>query len=414
MKNFDQFQHQSLNESIVNKVLGAAKKVAQNTVGASGTARTRYGPNVKIRKDGQANVNSANRQNRPGIFGVMKKNVDKYKKQNDGKDYDETKRQAGRAIRKAGSAFFKRNQDKERVDTGQMGMGTALRKMGSQGGTTLRALAGAEPEPVGQRKDPRKTFGGKAAAGGFRRIQKKVFGVDPTPRTGRGRTITGDSIAPETPEKTKSVQRKPKQKGFSEIPGEKEARTSKKGKDIRRSIEMDPDGGPIRDFKDDDTTDSTSRSGKVRVIKAKKTGPSFNNKYDSLNKGAQGLQNVGKNLRGFMSNVKKTATMQRNSYEPEGESIQEINSIKNRQTIANAKGNTQIRNFFQKKKDDARQLALKKIETSKEEFSCWREEFIWETDKKYPDKVKEIKPMTGKNTITINPEDETSKYKRGY
>ena len=72
-------------------------------------------------------------------------------------------------------------------------MGTALRKMGSQGGTTLRALAGAEPEPVGQRKDPRKTFGGKAAAGGFRRIQKKVFGVDPTPRTGRGRTITGDS-----------------------------------------------------------------------------------------------------------------------------------------------------------------------------------------------------------------------------
>ena len=44
----------------------------------------------------------------------------------------------------------------------------------------------------------------------------------------------------------------------------------------------------------------------------------------------------------------------------------------------------------------------------------WREEFIWETDKKYPDKIKEIKPMTGKNTITINPEDETSKYKRGY
>ena len=364
MKNFDQFQHQSLNESIVNKVLGAAKKVAQNTVGASGTARTRYGPNVKIRKDGQAKMSSANRQNRPGIFGVMKKNIDKFKKQNDGKDYDQAKRQTGRALRKAGSAFFARNQDKERVDTGQMGMGTALRKMGSQGGTTLRALAGAEPEPVGQRKDPRKTFGGKAAAGGFRRIQKKVFGVDPTPRTGRGRTITGDSIAPETPEKTKSVQWKPRQKNFSEIPGEKAARTSKKGRDIRRSIEMDPDGGRIADFKDDDTTDSTSRSGKVRVIKAKKTGPSFNNKYDSLNKGAQGLQNVGKNLRGFMSNVKKTATMQRNSYEPEGESIQEINSIKNRQTIANAKGNTQIRNFFQKKKDDARQLALKKIETS--------------------------------------------------
>ena len=49
-----------------------------------------------------------------------------------------------------------------------------------------------------------------------------------------------------------------------------------------------------------------------------------------------------------------------------------------------------------------------------ESFSDWREEFLWEVDKKYPDKVKEIKPMSGKNTITINPEDESSKYKRGY
>ena len=56
----------------------------------------------------------------------------------------------------------------------------------------------------------------------------------------------------------------------------------------------------------------------------------------------------------------------------------------------------------------------KKSKSLKESFSHWREEFIWETDKKYPDKVKEIKPMSGKNTITINPEDETAKYKRGY
>ena len=52
--------------------------------------------------------------------------------------------------------------------------------------------------------------------------------------------------------------------------------------------------------------------------------------------------------------------------------------------------------------------------TRNEEFSHWREEFLWEVDKKYPDKVKEIKPMSGKNTFIINPEDETSKYKRGY
>ena len=48
------------------------------------------------------------------------------------------------------------------------------------------------------------------------------------------------------------------------------------------------------------------------------------------------------------------------------------------------------------------------------QYSDWREEFLWEVDKKYPEKIKEIKPMSGKNTITINPEDETSKYKRGY
>ena len=55
-----------------------------------------------------------------------------------------------------------------------------------------------------------------------------------------------------------------------------------------------------------------------------------------------------------------------------------------------------------------------KDKQTNESFSHWREQFLWEVDKKYPDKVKEIKPMSGKNTITINPEDESSKYKRGY
>ena len=401
MKNFDQFQHQSLDESIVNKMVGAAKKIAQTSV-----AKTRYGAGVKTRKDGGANMNSANSQNRTGIFGVMKKNVDKYKKQNDGKDYDQLKRQTGRAIRRAGSAFFARNQDKERVDTGQMGMGTALRKMGSQGGATLKGLRDAEPEQKGQKKDPRKTVAGKVAAGGFRRIQKKLFNVEPTPRTGRGRPITGDA----------SMDDAQKQRIVN-----KQMKAAEKNKSARDTVlrQSGTTARGIQPFtkdlnKNKINDNAESRSGKVRIIKAKKTGPSFNNKYDSLNKGGQGLANVGKNLRGFMSNVKKTATMQRNSYEPEGESIQEINVIKNRQTLANQKGTTTIRNIFQKNKDDKRQAALKKIETSNEEFSCWREEFIWETDKKYPDKVKEIKPMTGKNTITINPEDETSKYKRGY
>ena len=57
-----------------------------------------------------------------------------------------------------------------------------------------------------------------------------------------------------------------------------------------------------------------------------------------------------------------------------------------------------------------------------EEFVSWREEFIWETEK-IPSKKKdgrgmhphgEIKPMSGKNNVAINPEDQSAKYKRGY
>ena len=60
-------------------------------------------------------------------------------------------------------------------------------------------------------------------------------------------------------------------------------------------------------------------------------------------------------------------------------------------------------------------------EVMQDQYS-WREEFIWETEK-IPSKKKdgrgmhphgEIKPMSGKNNVTINPEDETAKYKRGY
>ena len=60
-------------------------------------------------------------------------------------------------------------------------------------------------------------------------------------------------------------------------------------------------------------------------------------------------------------------------------------------------------------------------EVMQDQYS-WREEFIWETEK-IPSKKKdgrgmhphgEIKPMSGKNNVIINPEDETAKYKRGY
>jgi len=71
-------------------------------------------------------------------------------------------------------------------------------------------------------------------------------------------------------------------------------------------------------------------------------------------------------------------------------------------------------NAQQNKNPIKKKITKKTPKKTNESFSHWREEFLWEVDKKYPEKVKEIKPMSGKNTITINPEDESSKYKRGY
>ena len=65
-------------------------------------------------------------------------------------------------------------------------------------------------------------------------------------------------------------------------------------------------------------------------------------------------------------------------------------------------------NEMQKYKKDLKKRGVQ------EQFSDWREEFLWEVDKKYPEKIKEIKPMSGKNNITVNPEDKDAKYKRGY
>tara|TARA_B100001057_G_scaffold497164_1_gene600590 strand:+ start:161 stop:1921 length:1761 start_codon:yes stop_codon:yes gene_type:complete len=82
---------------------------------------------------------------------------------------------------------------------------------------------------------------------------------------------------------------------------------------------------------------------------------------------------------------------------------------------AKAKGQKKTRSYAQMRQDKAKERAMKRnIRQQNESYSDWREEFLWEVDKKYPEKAKEIKPMTGKNTIIINPEDESAKYKRGY
>ena len=102
--------------------------------------------------------------------------------------------------------------------------------------------------------------------------------------------------------------------------------------------------------------------------------------------------------------------------------LKEINAIAIRKELASKGIQTKARSFDEIEQEKVKNKALERVKkrtgafpvAQQESYSHWREEFIWETDKKYPDKIKEIKPMSGKNTITINPEDETSKYKRGY
>ena len=60
-------------------------------------------------------------------------------------------------------------------------------------------------------------------------------------------------------------------------------------------------------------------------------------------------------------------------------------------------------------------LIKQRSQGMREEFSNWREEFIWEVDKKEK-APKMVKPMTGENTIVINPDsmkEETISEKKG-
>ena len=155
-----------------------------------------------------------------------------------------------------------------------------------------------------------------------------------------------------------------------------------------------------------------STTGETKTVKAKRRSVA-NPKYYDTDKSGKKVFNQKRydDDKGAVPTKKGGGRPKKKPTNEEVE-LSEINRIAIAKRLANAGVQTKARSFAQMQKDKARQEAIKKI--TNESISNWREEFIWETDKKSPDKVKEIKPMSGKNTITINPEDETSKYKRGY
>ena len=155
-----------------------------------------------------------------------------------------------------------------------------------------------------------------------------------------------------------------------------------------------------------------STTGKTKTVKAKRRSVANPKYYDTDESGKKVFnQKRYDDDKGAVPTKKGGGRPKKKPTNEEVE-LSEINRIAIAKRLANAGVQTKARSFAQMQKDKARQEAIKKI--TNESISNWREEFIWETDKKSPDKVKEIKPMSGKNTITINPEDETSKYKRGY
>ena len=140
----------------------------------------------------------ARAQNNPqvvstGIRSVMNRNKLKAKKALSSERGQDATRAAVGAIK--GATSFK--QDKERVDTGAGGMGTALRQMSNVGKAAMQgALASGKGQKIfGKNKkgDIKSTLGDRLASKIKRRAQKSV-GLTPTTPKPAGRTRGGRSI----------------------------------------------------------------------------------------------------------------------------------------------------------------------------------------------------------------------------
>ena len=189
----------------------------------------------------------------------------------------------------------------------------------------------------------------------------------------------------------------------------------KKYDDAKGRVETKKGGGrPKKDAKDSGAEDTFSNKSiknapdTSKVVRDPKTGEQIANPTSSGKSSEDGTQLKGVKDDKLDSDA-KTSTRRRNKRFSRTPAAQDAADEASKEAkSASSAVDPSEKQFVRKKR------IVKKETTKTESYSHWREEFIWETDKKYPEKVKEIKPMTGKNTITINPEDETAKYKRGY
>ena len=402
-------------KSTDNKLEAVRRK---NVIGAAQKAEERRRKASKPAQGGKSVRTAVS-----GIGKVLQRNKEKIQKRTD--LGGETSRKVGRAATGAFQSVFDYKPDKERTDTQQGGMGTALRNMTNVG---KAALSGAIKAPAQRIEGPKKTVGGRILQNLKGRFQDRI-GVEKTPRSDVGNKITtglGDTI----------LDNRRKKEMYDKLGQDAEEKRKSMLRDrfnqMRAKAKVEAEKSAARNpVRSQNNQQSGKTKQQMKQSIANRQIKSFM-KRNPLPKDTQ-KPNLAQTLINNARNIVKRNQQMRNS--PDYKAQKPKRNINKKYTTESmgrieaervARENNPVgsggrmRTYKEIQNDKAKQALLKKKRTTSvlsqnnESYSHWREEFIWETDKKYPDKIKEIKPMSGKNTITINPEDETSKYKRGY
>ena len=402
-------------KSTDNKLEAVRRK---NVIGAAQKAEERRRKASKPAQGGKSLRTAVS-----GIGKVLQRNKEKVQKRTD--LGGETSRKVGRAATGAFQSVFDYKPDKERTDTQQGGMGTALRNMTNVG---KAALSGAIKAPAQRIEGPKKTVGGRILQNLKGRFQDRI-GVEKTPRSDVGNKITtglGDTI----------LDNRRKKEMYDKLGQDAEEKRKSMLRDrfnqMRAKAKVEAEKSAARNpVRSQNNQQSGKTKQQMKQSIANRQIKSFM-KRNPLPKDTQ-KPNLAQTLINNARNIVKRNQQMRNS--PDYKAQKPKRNINKKYTTESmgrieaervARENNPVgsggrmRTYKEIQNDKAKQALLKKKRTTSvlsqnnESYSHWREEFIWETDKKYPDKIKEIKPMSGKNTITINPEDETSKYKRGY
>ena len=226
MKSFDKFRYgiASLREMSVGGPMKSIKKKWRDPEGDNNSDERNETPSdflPKVPEAGdkgrQAPKLGKPQKKTPGIQGVVKRNKGRAR----AFAKSEPGRASGRAIKGAAKEVLKFTPDKERTDTAQGGMGTALRGMTAVG---QAAVSGAINAPAERSDEPkRKTLGGKLLAKGFKRFQDKTR-IGSTLRTKQGQKITASDRKQEYDE-PKELQKDKEEQEKKQQPKENKFRT---------------------------------------------------------------------------------------------------------------------------------------------------------------------------------------------